>query len=284
MKTALYINGVYESVLEEILTSQSGRGSRINYLQPYKGSVIKMLKENPPTPESPVDLYLSTTKNLKNICYVAEIIGWHDKRELTSNEKEQVFTHLNKHQPGETGFFSEQEEVSGKAVNLLSIRNLRPCTTLLPTSLLRKKSDGRPLKPRTRAGGWSEVFSVGDILLLPTEHIRDLETDLRDALQRANKSSTEERSRRLANARRQPEKIQLLSTGFRRNPDVIVEVLRRAGGVCERCKQPAPFIRRSDDSPFLEVHHWEALSDGGEDTVDNAGALCPNCHREVHFG
>jgi 5-methylcytosine-specific restriction protein A len=26
------------------------------------------------------------------------------------------------------------------------------------------------------------------------------------------------------------------------------------------------------------------LSDGGRDTVDNAVALCPNCHRECHHG
>jgi 5-methylcytosine-specific restriction protein A len=26
------------------------------------------------------------------------------------------------------------------------------------------------------------------------------------------------------------------------------------------------------------------LSEGGGDTVDNAVALCPNCHRECHHG
>jgi len=26
------------------------------------------------------------------------------------------------------------------------------------------------------------------------------------------------------------------------------------------------------------------LSEGGEDTIDNAGALCPNCHKQAHFG
>ena len=81
-----------------------------------------------------------------------------------------------------------------------------------------------------------------------------------------------------------PERVQLLSTGFRRNADVIVEVLRRASGVCEKCKSPAPFVRRSDGTPFLEVHHWTPLAEGGEDTIENAGALCPNCHREAHFG
>jgi 5-methylcytosine-specific restriction protein A len=26
------------------------------------------------------------------------------------------------------------------------------------------------------------------------------------------------------------------------------------------------------------------LSTGGEDTLENAIALCPNCHRRAHFG
>ena len=26
------------------------------------------------------------------------------------------------------------------------------------------------------------------------------------------------------------------------------------------------------------------LADGGSDTVENAAALCPNSHREFHFG
>ena len=26
------------------------------------------------------------------------------------------------------------------------------------------------------------------------------------------------------------------------------------------------------------------LSDGGSDTVTNVVALCPNCHREIHYG
>ncbi|MDH7515993.1 MAG: HNH endonuclease, partial [Bacteroidota bacterium] len=65
---------------------------------------------------------------------------------------------------------------------------------------------------------------------------------------------------------------------------VIAEVLARANGICESCRQPAPFRRASDGSPYLEVHHRVWLSRGGEDTVSNAVALCPNCHRRMHYG
>jgi 5-methylcytosine-specific restriction protein A len=71
---------------------------------------------------------------------------------------------------------------------------------------------------------------------------------------------------------------------FQRSPAVVAEVLLRAQGNCETCKQPAPFARASDGQPYLEVHHVVKLADGGEDTVANAIAVCPNCHRRHHFG
>jgi 5-methylcytosine-specific restriction protein A len=93
-----------------------------------------------------------------------------------------------------------------------------------------------------------------------------------------------DRQQRLAVAPRVPERFAVIASVFERNPDVIAEVLLRANGTCEKCHRVAPFARRSDGTPYLEVHHWKPLSEGGEDTVENAGALCPNCHREAHFG
>ncbi|CAH7245263.1 e14 prophage; 5-methylcytosine-specific restriction enzyme McrA (fragment) [Vibrio chagasii] len=58
----------------------------------------------------------------------------------------------------------------------------------------------------------------------------------------------------------------------------------RANGTCEICYKPAPFIRKTDNTPYLEVHHKLPLAQGGPDTVDNVLALCPNCHRQAHFG
>lgn len=71
---------------------------------------------------------------------------------------------------------------------------------------------------------------------------------------------------------------------FNRNPDVVAAVLSRSVGKCECCKNSAPFIRRSNGTPYLEVHHRIRLADGGEDTVENAMAVCPNCHRRLHYG
>jgi 5-methylcytosine-specific restriction protein A len=76
----------------------------------------------------------------------------------------------------------------------------------------------------------------------------------------------------------------MTSVGFKRNPDVVVETLSRANGVCEKCNKNAPFLRKKDKTPYLEVHHKTMLSNGGEDTLENTIAVCPNCHRELHYG
>ncbi|WP_370678806.1 HNH endonuclease [Comamonas sp. GB3 AK4-5] len=71
---------------------------------------------------------------------------------------------------------------------------------------------------------------------------------------------------------------------FKRNPVVVAAVLLRARGFCEQCQAFAPFLRATNNEPYLEVHHKVRLVDGGIDHPDNALALCPNCHRETHFG
>jgi 5-methylcytosine-specific restriction enzyme A len=58
---------------------------------------------------------------------------------------------------------------------------------------------------------------------------------------------------------------------------------RRAQGVCEFCNHVGPFLD-ADNLPYLEVHHIFRLADDGPDIPGNVAALCPNCHKEAHFG
>lgn len=76
---------------------------------------------------------------------------------------------------------------------------------------------------------------------------------------------------------------QVMITQYERDPLVKARVLEIANGICECCGNRAPFVN-SDGDPFLEVHHVRQLADKGPDTVKNAVALCPNCHREAHYG
>jgi len=96
--------------------------------------------------------------------------------------------------------------------------------------------------------------------------------------------SSEVRRARLEKAPRKPIARRVSATIYDRNPDVVAEVLDHASGRCERCQCDAPFLRRSDGKPYLEVHHKVQLANGGDDTVANAEALCPNCHRRSHHG
>jgi hypothetical protein len=66
-----------------------------------------------------------------------------------------------------------------------------------------------------------------------------------------------------------------------RDKNIVFDVRKRARGICELCSLAAPF-RDYSGNPYLEVHHIVWISRGGEDSVDNAVALCPNCHRKMH--
>jgi 5-methylcytosine-specific restriction endonuclease McrA len=81
-----------------------------------------------------------------------------------------------------------------------------------------------------------------------------------------------------------PSQRVVTSYQFARDPKVTAHVLLKAKGICQDCKQPAPFISKKNNRPFLEVHHIITMKDGGSDTVENAIALCPNCHRKRHYG
>lgn len=132
----------------------------------------------------------------------------------------------------------------------------------------------------------ARYFVPGVVALRHAEFLNldDLIEDFERRLVASLKSNASERQRRLARADPVPPRVEVRTTAFVRNTDVVAEVLQRAEGVCEGCREPAPFIRAADGSPYLEVHHRVPLARGGEDTVANAIAVCPNCHCQRHFG
>ncbi len=73
----------------------------------------------------------------------------------------------------------------------------------------------------------------------------------------------------------------LVSLSEKQDLDVPGYAKRRARGTCQLCEKPAPF-RTRDGEPYLETHHIDPLTDGGEDVIENTVALCPNCHRKMH--
>lgn len=68
---------------------------------------------------------------------------------------------------------------------------------------------------------------------------------------------------------------------YYRDQKVCSFVKLRAKGKCDLCNKPAPFIMENG-VPYLEEHHVIPLNEGGDDSINNAVALCPNCHRKIH--
>ena len=79
-----------------------------------------------------------------------------------------------------------------------------------------------------------------------------------------------------------PQRRDVSGQVFVRNPEVRKQVLLRAQGKCEFCDSPG-FVMM-DGRIFLETHHVVPLSEGGRDSKENVIALCPNHHREGHYG
>jgi len=74
-----------------------------------------------------------------------------------------------------------------------------------------------------------------------------------------------------------------VGSNYSRSPAIKDYAKARANGVCEYCKEPAPF-ETDDGEPYLEAHHVDELGEGGEDHPDKVVALCPSCHKEIHYG
>jgi predicted HNH restriction endonuclease len=65
---------------------------------------------------------------------------------------------------------------------------------------------------------------------------------------------------------------------------MVAGALIRSNQACEMPFCSIPLFLKDDGQPFLEVHHVVPLAESGVDELGNAAALCPMCHRELHFG
>lgn len=115
-------------------------------------------------------------------------------------------------------------------------------------------------------------------ILIEKEVIEELE---RQKERRARELSIDKLRDIAQNQRGAPGQRRVSTTYYIRNEYVSSYVKRRANGKCQLCEQPAPFKDKSGE-PYLETHHVTWLSEGGEDSIENTIALCPNCHKKMH--
>lgn len=69
---------------------------------------------------------------------------------------------------------------------------------------------------------------------------------------------------------------------FIRDREIRDSALRRANGQCEWCSSKG--FEMPGGRIYLETHHVTPLSEGGPDNERNVVALCPNHHKEAHYG
>jgi hypothetical protein len=165
-EVALFLNGVFESVLKEILEIQKYLPDQILYLQPYSSNRIVELAKKPPTCEDAVRLFISTTDHLPEVRYVCEIVGWEDKRELAGWKLNAINRVLFALQPDEGGVYGVREAGKPDMVNLLCVRRLQKLSKPFSVAELTNVRSGEPLSTnRSQAGGWVYVVDPGEAWL-----------------------------------------------------------------------------------------------------------------------
>jgi hypothetical protein len=163
---AIFLNGVWEGVLQDILNIQQHLPEHIMYLQPHKGKRIVLLAQNPPSTDDPVRLLMSVTDNLSNISYVAEIVGWDDKRELSGPKLTVLNRLIYAFQWTEGGVYPYVRNPKKPCVNLLHIRRLQKLQHTFSVAELHNVKDEQPLSTgRTQSGGWTYVQNPSDTWL-----------------------------------------------------------------------------------------------------------------------
>ena len=152
---AVFLNGVYEEVLDDILKVQLYLPEQILYLQPYSSSRIVHLAENPPTVDDPVRLFTSITDDLAMVHYTGEIVGWEDKRELSEGRLHTLNRVIYLLQPTEGGVYQKGTASGPDCVNLLYVRRLQRLASPFSVEQLTNANTGKPLSAdRTTSGGW----------------------------------------------------------------------------------------------------------------------------------
>ncbi len=160
--TALYINGIFRDVFEDILTAQTNNPNRHYYLQPYAGYPISYLRDNPPAHNDWVSVYASVSDDLHKVHYAARLIRWEDKRTIPSEKRARILAELREYQPSECGMPDPGHVEGDTGINLLYVTRVQKIDRPFNVGELTLKSKNRPLLPREVAGGLAYVLPRSD--------------------------------------------------------------------------------------------------------------------------
>lgn len=170
-----------------------------------------------------------------------------------------------------------RQKSRGEIYSTIYDSDKRPYSTTGPTDWKNKQNSERK---RSEVAERAEAAAETNITIddkSDREDINDGSTDSQELV--------EKRQRAEEAADESPEKdiTKNVGSNYSRAPAIKDYAKARADGVCEYCEKPAPF-KTDGGEPYLEAHHVDELGEGGEDHPDKVVALCPSCHKEIHYG
>lgn len=152
-------------------------------------------------------------------------------------------------------------------------------------SLKNKFPEWESIKPHLRSNSMKMVFKktpeskVFDIEFFDEESTENEKINLEAFIASNIKNPPKKKPK----GSKKPIKKTQSSEQIVRDPEVHAWILNNSKWVCECCNKAAPFSK-TNGYKYLEVHHVKRLADDGSDRITNAIAVCPNCHRELHYG
>jgi 5-methylcytosine-specific restriction protein A len=112
--------------------------------------------------------------------------------------------------------------------------------------------------------------------------IKDIEKSEQEKIKEVRKYNIEKIKERAKTAESNQVFTKDVKTVYRERNQYIAEFTKeRAKGICDLCREEAPF-KDGSGKPYLESHHVITLANNGPDAIYNTVAICPNCHRRIH--
>jgi 5-methylcytosine-specific restriction endonuclease McrA len=147
----------------------------------------------------------------------------------------------------------------------------------------------RAPEPRMGLQDLISYLSVGDEILFTHDHQNIFIYNL----SRSTDSEIEENiysqidinllRNRASNINPHPNQVMQTIITYPRSNTLKNYVKRRSNCSCEMPNCNYIGFYKNNGEAYIEVHHVIPLAEGGEDSIDNTVALCPNCHRAIHY-
>jgi len=147
----------------------------------------------------------------------------------------------------------------------------------------------RPPEPRMGLRDLISYMSIGDEILFTHDshniYIYNITQGSTDETEDAvySQINMELLANRANNVNPRPGQIQQTVRVYPRNNILKNYVKRRSNHACEMPNCDYIAFTKMDGEKYIEIHHVVPLSEDGEDSVLNTVALCPNCHRALHY-